>query len=736
MRLNQFIIFATLLLLKNALVYSQITVPANGCVSENFDNGNPWTFGGSNSSWTYANPNKLHIADDITGGGNCLILGGNTPTSTYNSNEDSWARSPVYDFSQVTDPYLEFYFYWSNEASTSYDEIWMEYSTDGGTSWQIVSPPAGNGGCYELNWYNYPDNWGGNVGGCFSGTGAPTNWVTVRKCISSLGGLPQVEFRFRISTGTQCNNYGATIDNWTICDASIEANATASCTGNFGEYDFNDWSYPCPDQWSWDFGDGNTSSLQFPQHTYSSPGTYTVTLTATSSAAVTSGCGTHTDTYTFSLTVYDETEISYSSATFCSSDQPSSPSIIGSTNGTFSSTPTGLSINPSNGEVTASTSTSGTYTITYVPSANCAPNATTTLTITESPTMNSYADLSVCSGDLVAFTPFQTQPSGLNTNWNVISGQNVGFGVSGSGNLPDFIANNGTGSPIAVDIEVTPVTTSGCTAIADTFSLVINPSPNSNFVADTLYGCSPLSVTFSSTSSNTSCLWDFGDGNTSTSCDQASHTFVSGEYDISYTVTSSVGCTSTTTYSNYIEATPTPIANFTYSPQLITTENSSLELTNTSINTDQVFWQLFGDNGLSQTSQSETVVVDLPATPATYTICLTATNSFGCETINCKDIEVQNELSFYIPNTFTPNNDGINDLFGPVFSGVIPAEYHLRIFNRWGQLIWESSDISETWDGKFNGKVVPENSYIWTLNYKEEGQLEYKKAKGHVNLIR
>ncbi len=730
------VLFLSLGLLSAFLATGQIVVPANGCVSENFDASNPWTFGGTNSSWTYDNPNKLHIVDDITGGGKCLILGGNTPNSTYNSNEDSWARSPVYDFSQITDPYLEFNFYWSNEASTSYDEIWMEYSTNGGASWQIVSPPAGNGGCYEQNWYNYPDNWGGNVGGCFSGTGAPSNWIVVRKCIASLGGVPQVEFRFRISTGTQCNNYGATVDNWTICDASINTNGFGQCTGNFGEYDFYDTSYPCPDQWSWDFGDGNSSNLQYPTHTYTVPGTYTVTLTSTSSSAITSGCGSHTGTHVFNLTVNDSVSVNYPASTYCTVDSPVQPTVTGPTGGTFSASPSGLSINPLNGEIMPSTSATGNYNITFNSSASCTVSSGATVAIASGPTVNPTPDDTVCHGELVSLPNFVSQPASSTTSWSLISGQDFGFGTVGTGNIPDFITNNTTNNAYTISFEVTPTSSSTCPGVPDTFDLIVGHLPTSTFVADTLYGCEPLSVTFIGQNTATACLWDFGNGTTSTACNSVSQTFDAGVYDISYSVTSQEGCSSTSIYSHYINAEATPEASFSYSPQLITTENSELTLVNTSTDSDQFSWEIMGSNGYYFSSTQENPVVQFPEDTSSYTICLTSMNTSGCLDSICKELTVLNVLSLFIPNTFSPNNDGINDFFGPVFSGIVPESYELIIFDRWGQIVFETDDIHTLWDGNQFGKPTPEGVYIWKLDYQEAGEIGTQLVRGHTNLIR
>lgn len=263
---------------------------------EDFDSSNPWTFGGSSPSWSCDAPNKMDITDDITGGGNCLILGNNTPTSTYNDYEDSWAESPVYDLTNATKPYLDFFFYHSNEDHNSFDQIWMEYSTNGGTTWNQLSGAVGTNVCFDQNWYNQPTNWGGYsnnlLAGCDpGGNTGPTGWEQVKKCVSFLAGESNVKFRFRIDAGDFCQGYGATVDNFSVCDANLEVQIDYTCGAAPFEVNFLDASNQCPDSWSWDFGDGNTSTDQNPTHTYDTCGVYTVTLTANVSAAGGAGCG-------------------------------------------------------------------------------------------------------------------------------------------------------------------------------------------------------------------------------------------------------------------------------------------------------------------------------------------------------------------------------------------------------------------------------------------------------------
>jgi len=382
--MNKFVLL--LLAIIGGLIFpahAQVVVPANGSVTENFDAGNTWTFTGTNSSWLWGNPNKAEVTDDITGGGNCLILGGNTPTSTYNLSESSNAESPVYDLTAVANPYIEFWFYHSNENSTSFDEISLQYRVGAG-AWTDLATPVGTNNCYDQNWYNQTSNWGGatpaadsfvncSFGPVGGGVG-PTGWMLVRKCLSGVSAIinqPNVQFRFRITTGTSCNYYGATVDDFLVGDAHMAADFNYSCTGNSQEVGFLDISQRCPDQWNWDFGDGNTSTAQNPTHTYNAGGTYTVTLIATASTAVTAGCGGPLiDTVSYTVEVLGSNLAS-------SSD----PSCVGDADGTATLNTVGGTVGntytwapaPGSGQGTASAGglSAGTYTITTAAAGKC-----------------------------------------------------------------------------------------------------------------------------------------------------------------------------------------------------------------------------------------------------------------------------------------------------------------------------------------------------------------------------
>ena len=88
-----------------------------------------------------------------------------------------------------------------------------------------------------------------------------------------------------------------------------------------------------------------------------------------------------------------------------------------------------------------------------------------------------------------------------------------------------------------------------------------------------------------------------------------------------------------------------------------------------------------------------------------------------------------------MPTAFSPNGDQINDLFGPVYACTYES-YHFQIFNRWGQLIFDSADPAQRWDGRFKGAAVMEGVYVWRLSYRSVFEQNSVELKGSVTVVR
>jgi gliding motility-associated-like protein len=118
-------------------------------------------------------------------------------------------------------------------------------------------------------------------------------------------------------------------------------------------------------------------------------------------------------------------------------------------------------------------------------------------------------------------------------------------------------------------------------------------------------------------------------------------------------------------------------------------------------------------------------------------ICLIATSDMGCTDEICLPLTIYEELLFYVPNVFTPDGDDFNETFKPIFtSGFDPYDYHLMIFNRWGEVMFESYDASHGWNGIYTKELLQDGVYIWRVEFGSLINDKREKHKGHVTLLK
>jgi gliding motility-associated-like protein len=178
-----------------------------------------------------------------------------------------------------------------------------------------------------------------------------------------------------------------------------------------------------------------------------------------------------------------------------------------------------------------------------------------------------------------------------------------------------------------------------------------------------------------------------------------------------------------------------PDADFSFNPNPVTIENTELVFTQLNVYEGEVYEWEFGDN---TSSVLEAPIHIFPEVPGlTYDVELMVTDSIGCIGSNSVQFTVFDVIIYYIPNAFTPDGDTYNETFQPVFtSGFDPYDYHLILFNRWGETIFESFNAEIGWDGTYKGKNVPDGVYTWTVQFGE--LLSDRKIidRGTVTLVR
>jgi len=208
-----------------------------------------------------------------------------------------------------------------------------------------------------------------------------------------------------------------------------------------------------------------------------------------------------------------------------------------------------------------------------------------------------------------------------------------------------------------------------------------------------------------------------------------------GSYDLSMIVTSYQGCMDTLNVSNALTVNPIPVAQFTYNPLTVLTSDPKVNFVNTSIN--GVTYQWTFEEGDSLTSNELNPIITFPQdNPGKYAVKLIVTSSFGCMDSVINYVDISSEVVIYVPNTFTPDGDQFNQTWKVIIDGIDPYDFDLLIFNRWGEVVWESHNAKVGWDGIYNGQPAVEGTYIWTIRAKAEFSDKKYTYKGNLNLLR
>ena len=204
------------------------------------------------------------------------------------------------------------------------------------------------------------------------------------------------------------------------------------------------------------------------------------------------------------------------------------------------------------------------------------------------------------------------------------------------------------------------------------------------------------------------------------------------EFLISLHVTNQHGCTAE--FESKAQPYGHPIANFSQSENILSENTAIAHFIDESSN-DVTSWNwVIGNDEVY--NGADFYYEFLGA--GVFNVYLIVKNEFGCIDSAQNQIEVQSSLTVYVPNTFTPNGDENNQLFFPVFSGsnLDRKSYSFQIFNRWGELVFQTKDLLEGWDGLINGIPCTQGTYSWKIQYKEIKDSEVKHLIGHVNLVR
>ena len=288
--------------------------------------------------------------------------------------------------------------------------------------------------------------------------------------------------------------------------------------------------------------------------------------------------------------------------------------------------------------------------------------------------------------------------------------------------------------------------TNGATCKGSNKTVVtVNPIPIVNFSPNVTSGCQPLNVTFTDKTIpvGSNYLWNFGDissGIDNTSANPSpTHIYKQqGIYDVSSKVTTATGCQHDTSFPQLISVKPKPLASFSYSPVNPTNFNPTVNFIDLSIGSNLTWLWNFDDiaSANSNSSSQQNPTHDFVGA-GIHNVQLTAISGNGCTDDTIVPVNVQAEFTFYAPNAFTPNDDGINDYFLPKGLGILANSYHLYIYSRWGEKIFESDDMNKPWDGKTTDSNVlcPEGVYTWLVIFNDLVGKKYQYS-GIVTLLK
>lgn len=444
--------------------------------------------------------------------------------------------------------------------------------------------------------------------------------------------------------------------------------------------------------------------------TLTNSGTYTLVATAANSC---------TNSITQNVVVNASPLVSANGATVC---EGSNANISASGGVTYSwSGPNGFSSVLQNPVIASTSSANAGAYVVFVTDANTCTNvAVANIAISALPTPTATGSGSLCLNSIASLAA----SGGTAYSW--IGPNNY----SASGPTPTLLVNTMS----AAGIYSVMVTNAANCMASTTVNLIVNGLPNASLTSVNK-GCVPFCTTFSciSSASIQAYDWNFGNGvsfSNNLGVNQSCYNFT-GTYTANVVVTDINGCKGSSSFT--IETYPKPNADFTYvvgQPQ----DNSSSEVnfsnTSSGANITGFNWYFANTNQYQSTQQNPTFVY---GESGNYMVALLVKSDKGCADTVLKPITIGEDFGIWVPNAFTPNEDGTNDVFQPKGHGI--TSYYIMVFDRWGEKLYTSKNIYEGWDGTRDGILCKDDVYVWKIVVTNIFNKQ-KEYVGHVTLVR
>ncbi len=380
--------------------------------------------------------------------------------------------------------------------------------------------------------------------------------------------------------------------------------------------------------------------------------------------------------------------------------------------------PSGFSSNVQNPVIAnANPVMAGVYNVTVTNVNGCVNSNFTNVIVNPLPTPTAANSGPLCLNQLLSLSA----TGGLNYSW---SGPG-GFFVAGQS--PTITANS---LNMSGNYTVTVTDNIGCLGTAVTL-ITINPLPNVAIVTGVSKGCVPLCVTFTcATSPGATVNWSFGDGASAggISCGNCFKT--ASNYTVTSNVTDLNGCNNSNTYP--VNVYPIPIADFNFAPLRPIENVDEVIFTDASYAATIVSWNWYLTNNANHQSTFQNPSFTYPEA-GTYPVVLVVKSDKGCMDTIIKLIIIGEDYGIYVPNAFTPNGDGLNDIFQPKGFGV--TKYEFSVFDRWGEKIFLTNSFDKGWDGTINGLNAKDDVYAWRIKLTNVFGKSHELT-GHVTLIK
>jgi PKD repeat protein len=455
--------------------------------------------------------------------------------------------------------------------------------------------------------------------------------------------------------------------------------------------------------WSWNLGNGSSSTLQNPSLVYLQDSIYNVTLVATASG----GC---TDTVTrqvevFSLPaaeIFVENVCLNETSIFLDSSTVNSGS-ISEWEWDFGDSNTSTIQNP--GHIY---DTTGTYAVSLILTTDNGCQDATTIATTVYALPKSLFTLSAQNSCV--------KPANIDMI-NNSSGADIFFWNLGNGATETTLNTNAIYDSVGTfPIELLVTSEFGCQDSSEQL-FEVYPSPIAEFSVEVTDGCPPLTIQFTNSSANANEFsWDFGNGEYSTGLEPLAVYDTAGSYTIQMAVIGEGGCTDTLTLTDLITTFQNPTALFEYNP-IVTSDSIEglVQFYNNSIDYSSLWWD-FGDENTS----AENNPIHQYDFHGSKFVRLGVMNENGCvDTLN-QYIFIEFFGNLNAPNAMIPGDANPEvRVFLPKGTGL--GYYRMMIFDEWGNKLFETTELengspSEPWDGTYMGKLVPQDVYIWKID--------------------